>query len=128
VGLKLNGTHQLLVYADDMNILNDNIDAIKKNIQTLIKASQEVHLKVTTKKSIYMLLSHHQNSGQKHGIKIGKRWFENVAQFKYFGTTVSNQNLISEEIKRGLHSGNSVQKHLSSRLLSKHINLEYKKL
>jgi hypothetical protein len=36
VGLKLNGTHQLLVYADDMNLLGDNIDTIKKNMKTLI--------------------------------------------------------------------------------------------
>jgi hypothetical protein len=39
VGLKLNGTHQLLVYADDANLLGDNIDTIKKNKGTFIDAS-----------------------------------------------------------------------------------------
>jgi hypothetical protein len=39
VGLKLNGTHQFLAYADDVNLLGDNIDTIKKNIETLIDAS-----------------------------------------------------------------------------------------
>jgi hypothetical protein len=36
VGLKFNGTHQLLTYADDVNLLGDNIDAIKKNTDILI--------------------------------------------------------------------------------------------
>jgi hypothetical protein len=35
VGLKLNGTHQLLVYVDDVNLLEDNTDTIKKNTETL---------------------------------------------------------------------------------------------
>jgi hypothetical protein len=39
VGLKLNGTHQLLVYADDVNLLDDNIDTIKKNMETLPNSS-----------------------------------------------------------------------------------------
>jgi hypothetical protein len=42
VGLKLNGTHQLLVYADDVNLLGGNID--NKNTESLIDASKEVGL------------------------------------------------------------------------------------
>jgi hypothetical protein len=56
VGLKLNGTHQLLVYADDMNLLGDNIDTIKKNVETIIDASKEVGLEVNTEK-IYVAVS-----------------------------------------------------------------------
>jgi hypothetical protein len=51
VALKLNGIHQLLVYADDVNLLGDNIDAIKKNMETLIDTSKEVGLEVNTEKT-----------------------------------------------------------------------------
>jgi hypothetical protein len=47
-----------------------------------------------------MLLSLRQNAVQNHDIKIGDRFFENVAQLKYLGTTVTNQNFVPEEIKR----------------------------
>jgi hypothetical protein len=55
--LRVNGTHQLLVYADDLNLLGDNIDAIKKNTQTLFDVSMEVGLEVNIEKIKYMLLS-----------------------------------------------------------------------
>jgi hypothetical protein len=48
VGLKLNGTHQLLAYADDVNLLADNRGTIKRNIETLIDASKDVGLEVNT--------------------------------------------------------------------------------
>jgi hypothetical protein len=51
VGLKLNGTHQPLVYADDVNLLGDNIDAIKKNMETLIDTSKEDGLEINTEKT-----------------------------------------------------------------------------
>jgi hypothetical protein len=68
-----------------------------------------------------VLLSRQQN------ITIANRPFENVSQLIYLGTTVANQNLIQEEIKRRLNSGNacyhSVQNLLSSRLLSKNVKI-----
>jgi hypothetical protein len=65
VGRKLNGTLQLLAYADDVNLLGDNIDTIKKNTKTLIDASKEVGLEINVKKTKYMLLSRHQNRDTK---------------------------------------------------------------
>jgi hypothetical protein len=67
VGLKLN---QLLAYADDVNLQGDNIDTIKKNTETLIDARKEVGLEINVEKTMYMLLSRHQNVGQNRDIKI----------------------------------------------------------
>jgi hypothetical protein len=72
---------------------------MKKNTETLIDANMEVGLEVNEEKE-YMLLSPHQYAGQNHDIKMTNKSFENVAQFKYFETTVTNQNLIQEKIKR----------------------------
>jgi hypothetical protein len=64
VELKLNGTYQLLVYADDVNLLGDNIDTLKKSTETLIDVSKEVGLEVTIEKTKYILLSRHKNAGK----------------------------------------------------------------
>jgi hypothetical protein len=89
------------------HLLSDNIDTRKKNTQTLFDAGKEVGLEVNTEKTKYMLLSRHQNAGQNHDIKIGNRCFENVEEFRYLGTTITNQNLIQEEIKRRMNSDNA---------------------
>jgi hypothetical protein len=118
VGLKLNGTHKLLVYYDDVNLLGDNIDTIKKKTETLTDASKEAGVDVNAEKATYMLLSRQQNAGIDLEIEIEKRPFENVAQFKYLGTTVTNENLVHEEIKNRLTLSNvcyhSVRNILSS--------------
>ncbi|PNF42445.1 hypothetical protein B7P43_G09360 [Cryptotermes secundus] len=74
-----------------------------------------------------MLLCRHQNAAQNHDIEIANRCSENVAQFIYLRTTLTNQNLIREEIKRRLNSGStcyhSLENIFSSRLLSKNIKI-----
>jgi hypothetical protein len=82
-----------------VNLLEDK-GTINENRETLIDVSKEVALEVNIEKTKYTLVSRDQNVGQNRDIKIGNRSFENVSQLKYLGTTVTNQNLIQEEIKR----------------------------
>jgi hypothetical protein len=63
VGLKLNGTHQLLAYVDDVNLLGDNTNTVKKNTETLTDVIKHVPV-------------YHQNAGQFHGIKLANIFFE----------------------------------------------------
>jgi hypothetical protein len=70
VVLKLNGTHQLLAYADYVNLLGDNIDTIKKSTETLIDASKEVGLEINVEKIKYIFLSCRSKLGHKNSKEI----------------------------------------------------------
>jgi len=127
-GLKLNVTHYLLVYADDVNIFGGNVPTIKEHVEALIVARKEIGLEVNANKPKYMVMSRDKNAGQSHNTKIGKRFFETVKEFKYFGTTSTSQNSIQEEIRSSLKPGNvyyhSVQNLLSSSLLPKNLKIK----
>jgi hypothetical protein len=126
-GMELNGTHHLLVYADDINLLGENINIIKKNAEALLDARKEIGLEVNSEKTKYMFMSHHQTAGQSNYTKVANKSFEKVAKFKYLGATLTDQNCIHEEIRSTLNSGNAcyhaVQNLSSSRLLNKTIIL-----
>jgi len=126
--LKLNGTHQLLAYADDVNILGRSVDTVKKNAKALVAATKEIGLEVNAHKTKCMTISRDQNAGRIHSMKTGNSSTERVEEFKYLGTTLTNQNSIQEEIKSRLKLGNagyySVQNLLSSRLLSKKLKIK----
>jgi len=128
VGLKLNGTHQLLAYADDVNILGGSVHIIKENVEVLVVATEEIGLEVNADKTKYMIMSQDQNAGRSHSMKINSSSIERVEEFKYLGTTLTNKNSIQEDIKSRLKLGNacynSVQNLLSFSLLSKNLKIK----
>jgi hypothetical protein len=91
----LNGTHQLLAYTDDVNLLRDNIGTINNNTETLIDASEDVSLEVNAEKTKYMLVSRDHNVGQNREMKIGNRSFEKCVTVQVFGNDSNKSNLDS---------------------------------
>jgi hypothetical protein len=124
----MNWPHQLSVYADDTNIVEEHTDTIKKNTEALLDASKEVSLEMNPEKIKYMLMSRNQKIRQKHSMKIVNRSFEDVAKFKHLGTTLTDQNCMHEEIKSTLNSGNvcyhTIQGLLPFCLLSRNVKVK----
>jgi hypothetical protein len=128
VGLKLNGTHQLLAYADDVNTAGENTNTINKNTKSLLDASKVVGLEVNPEEIKYMGMPHYQKAGQNHSINMANRSYGDVARFRYFRTKLTDQNCVHEGIKSILNSRNacyhSVQSLLSSQLLPRNVNIK----
>jgi hypothetical protein len=98
-GLKLNGTHQLLAYADDVNILGRSIHSIKKNAEGLVIASKEIGLEVNAEKTKYTVMSQNQNARHNHNIKIDSKSFEKVDEFKYLEKTLSIETPFMKKLR-----------------------------
>jgi len=77
-GLKLNGTHQLLFYADDVNILGGSVHTIKENAEALVVGSKEIGLEVNADKTKYLIISRYQSAGRSHSIVTDTNSFERV--------------------------------------------------
>ena len=95
-------THQLLAYADDVNILGGSLHTLKENAVGLVAAAREIGLEVSADKTKYMVMSRDQNAGRIHSVRMDNSTFERVEEFKYLGTTLTKKNAIQEEIKSRL--------------------------
>ena len=119
--MELNRKHQLLVYADDVNMLGENLQTSRENTEIFIKASKDIGLEVDSEKTKYMITSCQQNIVQNQNIVTTHSSFENMEKFKYLGVTVTNT-------KRRIYMGNeyyySLEKILSARRLSKKLKVE----
>ena len=126
--MKLNGTHQLLVYADGINILGGSVRITEKSSEASVDTTKKTGLEVNADKTKYIVIFRDQNAGRSHSIKTDNSYLARVQEFKYLVTTLTNQNSPQEEIKSRLKSGNacyhSVQNLLSSSLLYKNLKIK----
>jgi hypothetical protein len=104
---------------------------LKLNVQELksvILSLYGGYIEVNDDKTKYMVMSQDQNAGRSHSMKIDNSSIERVEEFKYSGTTLTDQNSIQEEITSRLKLGNAcyhlVQNLLSSSLLSKNLKIK----
>ena len=125
--MKLNGIHQILVYADEVNILGGSVYTVKKKTEALV-ASKETGIKVSAERSKYMVMSCNKISVRSHSIMTDNSSFEKVEQFKYLEKTLTDQNYTQENIKSRLKSGivcyHSVQNISSSSVLPKNTKVK----
>jgi hypothetical protein len=93
--LELNGTHQLLIYADDVNILGGSVHTIKKNTAALLVGSKEVN----ADKTKYTVMFRDQNAGQSHNIETNYSSFEMLADVQYLGKTLTIKILLRKKLR-----------------------------
>jgi len=91
----------MLIYREESYILK------RKKAQALILASKGIGLKLNADKTKYMIMSRDQNAQRSNSMKFDSSSFERVEELKYWGTTLTYQNSIQEEIKGILKSGNA---------------------
>ena len=94
LGLDMNGNHQVLAYADDVNLIGDGIRIMERNLDVLLNTCRHIGLAVDTGKTMYMEIGLQRGMMANEHIKIGSNSYEKVKIFKYIGSLLTNQNSI----------------------------------
>jgi hypothetical protein len=81
-GLKVKGTHQILAYADDVNIMGGSVHTVMENAEALVIATKEIRLEINADKTKYMVMSQDWNAGWDDSVKIDNSSIERVEEFK----------------------------------------------
>jgi hypothetical protein len=94
-GLKLNGTHQRLAYANDVNILGGSVHTVKENAEALVFATKEIGLEVNSDKTKYMVMSRDRIVGRDNSVKNDNSSIERLEEFKSSGNYVNTSKFYS---------------------------------
>ena len=84
--LDTNGTHLVLAYVDDVNLIGDDIRTIERNADELLNACKDIGLAVNTGKTKYMEIGRHQGMIANEHFTVGSNSYEKVNTFKYLGS------------------------------------------
>jgi arabinogalactan endo-1,4-beta-galactosidase len=87
--------------------LGGSVHTVRENAEAIVVATTEIGLEVNVDKIKYMVMSRDRNAGRDDSVKIDNSSIKNVEEFKYLGTTLTDQNSIQEEIKSRLKLGNA---------------------
>ena len=101
------GTHQVMTYAGDVNLIGVDIGAIQRNTEVLLNACKGIGLAVNTGKTKYMEIGSYLGMVANEHVRICSNSYEKVKAFKYLGSLVKNKISIHEEIKYRFKAGNS---------------------
>ena len=101
--IKCKFTQELFI----VSLLGDNEEILRANTHTLLSNTKELGLEVNINKTKYMVTDRYSLYNGNGQLTRNEGNFEEVAEFKYLGTIITNRNEMHKEIKHRLNSGNA---------------------
>ena len=74
----MNGTHKVLDYVDNVNVIGNAIRMIQRNADVLLNACNDIGLELNTVKTMYMLVGRHRGMMGNEYITVGSNLYQKV--------------------------------------------------